>query len=93
MQLIDLPNNAVTLKDGHPVTTSLRVAEIFGKQHKDVLKRIANLDCSEQFNGRNFAPVEYLDAKSEVRPAYELTRDGFAYLCMGFTGSRAALSR
>lgn len=90
MNIIQLPTDAVEVKDGHPVTSSLRIADIFGKQHKDVLKRIENLDCSEEFNRRNFAPVEYIDAKGESRPAYELTRDGFSYLCMGFTGARAA---
>lgn len=89
MQLNNIPDNAVVLKGDHPVTSSLRIAEIFGKQHKDVLKRIAALDCGEEFNGRNFAPVEYLDTKGEIRPAYELTRNGFALLVMGFTGPKA----
>lgn len=89
MELNNIPDNAVVLKGDHPVTTSLRVAEIFGKRHDDVLKRIRNLDCGEEFNARNFADVEYLDPKGEVRPAYELTRDGFTLLVMGFTGPKA----
>ena len=86
----DFPSNAVTLKDGHPVTTSLAIAEIFGKTHKDVLRAIRNLDCSADFNGRNFAPVDYIDPKGEKRPMYEITRDGMVYLVMGFTGPLAA---
>lgn len=66
------------------------VAEIFGKQHKDVIKAINNLDCSEEFNGRNFAPVKYKDAKGEMRKGYAMTRDGFTFLVMGFTGKKAA---
>ncbi|MDE7065143.1 MAG: Rha family transcriptional regulator, partial [Desulfovibrionaceae bacterium] len=51
---------------------------------------MSNLECSTEFNERNFAPVEYKDAKGEMRPAYRLTRDGFAFLAMGFTGKKAA---
>ncbi|MFZ4537838.1 Rha family transcriptional regulator [Propionivibrio sp.] len=91
MNLIDLPADAVTLKADHPVTTSLRVAEIFGKQHKNVLQNIREImaQVPENFNRLNFQPVEYLDEKGESRPAYELTRDGFTLLAMGFTGSAA----
>jgi Rha family phage regulatory protein len=71
-------------------TTSLLVAEKFGKLHKDVLKKIQTLECSAEFNQRNFAPVEYADAKGEKRPAYEMTKDGFMFLVMGFTGKAAA---
>lgn len=71
--------------------TSLEISNRFGRQHKDVLKAIRSLDCSEEFNRRNFALVEYHDAKGEKRPKYEITRDGFVFLCMGFTGSQAAL--
>lgn len=76
--------------EGQITTTSQQVAAHFGKQHKTVLRAIANLDCSPEFNERNFAPVEYTDAKGEKRPAYRLTRDGFVFLAMGFTGKDAA---
>ncbi len=85
----DLPQ-LVENKGGVPMTTSLRVAAAFDKQHKDVLRAIRGLDCSEEFNGRNFAPVEFIDAKGEKRPAYDMTRDGFSFLVMGFTGKKAA---
>ncbi|MGL6296678.1 MAG: Rha family transcriptional regulator, partial [Plesiomonas sp.] len=76
--------------NGHAVTTSLAIADYFTKRHDDVLKRIRNLECSAEFNARNFAAVEYTDSKGEKRPAYQITRDGFAFLAMGFTGKRAA---
>lgn len=85
---------AVELVDGHPTTTSLAVAERFGKLHKDVLKRIASLDCSPDFHKRNFAPmiVRVTVGKGAVReePAFRMSRDGFTFLCMGFTGKEAA---
>lgn len=41
--------------NGNDVTTSLLVAEVFGKNHKDVLRDIERLSCSEDFRVRNFA--------------------------------------
>ena len=71
-------------------TTSRIIAEAFGKHHKDVLRAVRNLECSADFNERNFALVEYLDAKGETRTEYGVTRDGFTFLAMGFTGKEAA---
>lgn len=73
------------------MASSREVAENFGKLHKDVLRAIRNLDCSPEFNERNFAPVEYLDSKGEKRTEYGMTRDGFSFLVMGFTGKEAAI--
>lgn len=69
---------------------SLYVAKFFEKEHRDVLRAIRNLDCSEDFNQRNFAPAKYRDSKGEKRPCYQMTRDGFVFLAMGFTGKKAA---
>lgn len=80
----------IALVNGQPTTTSRDIAETFGKRHTDVLERIRKLDCSPEFNARNFPRVEYVDAKGETRTEYRITRDGFAFLCMGFTGSKAA---
>ncbi|ENK3381373.1 Rha family transcriptional regulator [Escherichia coli] len=80
----------ITIANGQAVTSSLAIADYFSKRHDDVLKRVRALECSPEFNARNFAAVEYVDAKGELRPAYQITRDGFAFLAMGFTGKRAA---
>lgn len=58
-------------------TTSLQVAAHFGKNHKDVLRdiRVTIEKCSQEFNERNFAPVEYTDAKGERKPPF-LDRSG-----------------
>lgn len=80
----------VSLIDGRAVTTSQNIAAVFGRQHDDVLRAIRNLCCSPDFNARNFAAVEYTDPKGERRPSYRLTRDGCAFLVMGFTGRKAA---
>lgn len=82
----------IFVRDRHAFCSSLDVAAHFGKQHKDVLKAIKNRmrDCSAGFNERNFAPVTYIDAKGESRPVYNLTRDAFMMIAMGFTGREAA---
>lgn len=81
----------VELVNGQPTTTSLDVAKHFRKFHKNVLRAIDGLDCSPEFNALNFEPVEYADPKGESRPMVRMTRDGFMFLCMGFTGKEAAL--
>jgi Rha family phage regulatory protein len=83
----------VVIENDKPMTTSLKVAEVFGKNHKDVLKAIQNLECSEDFIERNFALNEYevkVGFGTRLAPMYCMTRDGFSFLAMGFTGSRAA---
>lgn len=85
--------NAVQLveqHDGKAVTTSLKVAEVFGKQHAHVIRAIENLlQDQDVFNRSNFGLVEYMDSKGEKRPMYEMDRDGFTLLAMGFTGKQA----
>ena len=75
---------------GKEVTTSLLVAEVFGKYHKNVLRDIETLSCSEEFNRLNFGPIEYTDKMGRVQKAYEITKDGFSFLVMGYTGEKAA---
>lgn len=75
---------------GNAMTTSLDVARVFGKQHKNVLQAIENLDCSEEFSELNFQPTKYKDEQSKKRPMYQITRDGFTFLVMGFRGKKAS---
>lgn len=72
-------------------TTSRVVAEKFGKRHADVLRSIENTakDLPEEFSQRNFASAIYLDAQGKPREQYQLTRDGFTLITMGFTGKAA----
>ena len=81
----------VSIVDGIPTTTSQKVAETFGKRHCDVVRGIRDLQskCPKEFNGRNFASVDYTDPKGEKRPMYLLTRDGLTLLVMGYTGKEA----
>ena len=49
--------------------TSLEIAELTGKQHKNVIQAIRNMEPAwEKVNGLKFQLVEYKDAKGELRP-------------------------
>lgn len=75
--------------NGNDVTTSLIVAQVFGKEHKNVLRDIESLSCSEDFNRLNFERITYKDARNREQTAYEMTKDGFSFLVMGYTGAKA----
>lgn len=83
----------VAVENEHAVTTSLRVAEVFGKEHYNVMKAIKSLDCSEEFRAVNFnaSKIDYQNGNIKKQlPMYYITRDGFMFLVMGFTGKTAA---
>ena len=81
----------VEIKNNQPVTTSLQVAELFEKNHRDVLKAIDEL---KEGVAQNIADLFYEDTyihpqnKQEYRQMI-MNRDGFTLLAMGFTGSKA----
>lgn len=89
-----LSHPQVTIENGRAVTTSMAVALYFKKLHKHVLEKIDNLDCSPEFTSANFsADVQIVGigngAKRESK-SYKITKDGFVFLVMGFTGKKAA---
>ena len=77
-------------ESGVQKTNSKNIAEVFGKTHRDVVRAINNLDCSPEFRERNFAQSSYLSAQNKSLKCIEITKDGFAFLCMGFTGKKSA---
>lgn len=71
----------------------MQIADAFGKLHNEVLKSIRALECSELFRAGNFTLSCYTRKNGNVTksyPMYYLTRDGFTFLAMGFTGKIAA---
>lgn len=84
------PSQLVRLSDDQVLTTtSLLVAEAFGRQHKNVLQKIESLECSPEFLAANFSATSFKNRGKEY-VSYEITRDGFMFLVMGFTGKKAA---
>ncbi|ENT2068404.1 Rha family phage regulatory protein [Salmonella enterica] len=84
----------IRIINGQAVTSSLAVADYFIKRHADVIRKIESLECSTLFRKRNFAftsiSVNQPNGGTRKLPCYQITRDGFAFLAMGFTGKRAA---
>ena len=71
--------------------TSLEIAELTGKQHKDIMRAIRNMEPAwEKVNGRNFALVEYRDKKGELRPCYSLTKTECLYIATKFNDEARA---
>lgn len=86
------PTPSIVLSNGQPVTSSLKVAEHFEKQHDDVLRTIRDIirNMPDSFRDRNFAPTSYtVEGQNRSYPAFHLTRDGFTLVAMGFTGRKA----
>ena len=75
--------------NGNDVTTSLLVAEVFGEEHSKVVRDIESLSCSAGFNAANFGVITYIDSRNREQTAYEMTKDGFSFLVMGYTGAKA----
>ena len=76
-------------KEEITATTSLDVAETFGKTHDKVMRDIRELGCSEEFNAANFGDISYTDSRGRDQKAKIMTRDGFTLLVMGYTGELA----
>ena len=79
----------IEAKNGEPVVGSTKVAKYFEKDHKNVLRDIRELDCSEEFSRLNFA-LRNRKVRGRDYEEYIMTRDGFMFLAMGYTGEKAA---
>ncbi|EHN0312620.1 Rha family transcriptional regulator [Campylobacter coli] len=83
--------------------TSMDIARVFEKRHDNVLKAIRNIIIDLKAIGtsndiQNFAEVVRISKTTNPKngklvnrkiPMYNLTRDGFSLLAMGFTGKKA----
>ena len=71
--------------------TSLEIAQVTGKMHKDVMKSIRNMEPAWlKVNGRNFALVDYKDSKGELRPCYSLSKSECLYIATKFNDEARA---
>jgi Rha family phage regulatory protein len=78
---------------GKAFTTSQKIADYFGKSHKNVLRKIRQTiaECPEDFARLNFEPTDFIDKNGEAQPMFKLTKDGYMLVVMGFTGAAAML--
>ncbi|SCX83969.1 Rha family transcriptional regulator [Butyrivibrio sp. INlla14] len=77
-------------KNGVARIDSMTVAEIFEKRHDNVVRDIRSLDCSKEFLLLNFEEQTYIDNNAHRQICYNMTRDGFVFLVMGYRGRKAA---
>ena len=78
----------VEVKNDQLVTDSRKVAESFGKEHKDVLESIRGILAAENSATRFFYETTF-DNRGKEYPMYFMNRDGFSLLVMGFNGKNA----
>jgi Rha family phage regulatory protein len=80
----------LSVKDGSVVANSRDVAAYFLKEVRHVHEAIRNLgDYEPEFVVANFRPFKINDLTGQSTSHYEITKDGFTLLAMGFTGERA----
>ena len=81
-------------KSDEVLVDSRFVAEVFEKNHRDVLRDIRNILGTDsekvaEFNLRNFAQMSYTDSVGRKYPCFAMTREGFNLLVMGWNGKKA----
>ena len=79
----------VKIENDRMLTDSRIVAETFGKDHRHVLRDIDNIKKDVSNFGQMFFETEAPDSYGRLQRVYQMTRDGFSLLAMGFTGSDA----
>lgn len=80
----------IVVRDGRPLADSRNVAASFGKRHGSVLCAIRNLQCSDNFKQRNFMIFKRWDLTGESTSHILMTKDGFYFVVLAFTGGKAA---
>lgn len=74
--------NVVSQKLGESMS-SLEIAEVTGKEHKNVMRDIQTL-LSQGVDKLNFERISYKDSMNRVRDAYQLTYKGVLLLASGY---------
>jgi len=88
-QIITLDSSVISVQNNKLTTNSKDVAKFFNKAHKNILQSIEKLDCSNESLTANFSAVKF-QVRGRGFKSYQMTKDGFMFLVMGFTGKKAA---
>lgn len=88
------PEYGLYERSGKSFCSSRQVAETFGKEHRNVLQAIreaveTTAKLAADFSAANFIESQYKD-RGKFYPEFLLTKDGFSFIAMGFTGKKAA---
>lgn len=76
---------------GTPVTDSLKVAQVFGRMHKNVIRSVREIITSANLlaDQQAFCGTSYRDTQGKEQPMYLMTREGFCALVMRWNGEKA----
>lgn len=73
--------------NGQTFTTSLSIAQVFEKEHKNIIAQVRTLP-QDKFTGLNFKLSEYQDSTGRKLPMYKISEKGFSILAMSFNGAK-----
>ena len=82
-------NELINIKNDEAVTTSLQVAESFGKKHQHVLEKIDKIVVENSTTKSMFKFSRYKANDNQMHRICYMNRDGFTLLVMGFNGKKA----
>lgn len=89
-------NDLITVENGEPMTTSLKIAEVFGKRHKDVLKtirkkieKIDELEVGANLRSPKFIEESYIDLQNKEHEMYKLNKDALVLVVMNYQTKEA----
>lgn len=82
-------NELVQVQNKQVVTTSQKVAEVFEKQHRNVIQSIENIKAENSALTNFFYEGTYKAGTGKSYKMYYMNRDGLSLLVMGFTGKKA----
>lgn len=82
-------NELVQVQNKQVVTTSQKVAEVFEKQHRNVIQSIENIKAKNSALTSFFYEGTYKAGTGKSYKMYYMNRDGLSLLVMGFTGKKA----
>jgi Rha family phage regulatory protein len=80
----------VTLHHSTLTTDTRRIAKYFKKRHDNVLRAFDNLECSKEFSRLDFELREYVDIRGKAQRDVRMTKDGFMFMVIGFSGKESA---
>jgi len=81
----------ITIVDGQPTTTTHDIAEVYGKNHRDVLRIVSQrMEESGEWGMRNFSRTPYTNPQNgQTYPVIRMTEKGFMFVVGKFTGAKA----
>ena len=84
-------NQLVFIENNQAITDSLTIAEMFSKEHKNVMRDIRQQIeyAGSEFAALNFEPGSYKDQNNQSRPKFNLTEEAFALVAMSYNTKEA----